>query len=209
MSKQTARDFVMRIPARFLKDAAISVDAKALRAVLGAYADGRTGRAYVRPGTLEKVLGWGRRRRESAQRELVKAGWLGLGWRRAGRGRWGRRVYILAAPSQSSEVLATPSPPFACRKERATQHRPKLSLRHPPLRVLSAAAKTRTLFIDHDRARSFPAWWFCTWSESGEVRSSMTTISRLPSDFAQMGKPRIGPAANRQKTEKQILLEVT
>jgi hypothetical protein len=39
----SATDFIVGVAARFLKDPAISSDAKALRAVLGAYADGHTG----------------------------------------------------------------------------------------------------------------------------------------------------------------------
>ncbi len=46
-------DFVVRTPARFFKDAAISSDAKALRGVLGAFADGHTGQTYVKPCALE------------------------------------------------------------------------------------------------------------------------------------------------------------
>jgi hypothetical protein len=88
-------DFMVRIAARFLKDPAISADAKALRAVLAAYADGHTGASYVLPRTLEEVLGWGRRRREAAQRELVRRGWLRLGWKRGLRARWARRIYFL------------------------------------------------------------------------------------------------------------------
>jgi hypothetical protein len=71
--------FMVRVAARFLKDPAISSDAKALRAVIGAYADGHTGASYVLPRTLERTLGWGRSRREAAQRELVRHGWLRLG----------------------------------------------------------------------------------------------------------------------------------
>jgi hypothetical protein len=92
------RDFVVRIPARFLKDPTISSDAKALFAVVGAHADGRTGEAFVRPRTLEEILSWGRRRREQAQAELAKAGWLRLKWRRGSHGRWARRIYELNEP---------------------------------------------------------------------------------------------------------------
>ncbi len=73
-------DFMVRVAARFLKDPAISADAKALGAVLGAYADGSTGCAYVLPRTLEEVLGWGRDARRRS------ANWCGadsrLGWKR-------------------------------------------------------------------------------------------------------------------------------
>jgi hypothetical protein len=91
-------EFMVRVAARFLKDPAISADAKALRAVLGAYADGRTGRSYVHPSTLETVLNWGRARREAAQRELARGGWLRLERKRPARGQFGRRVYILLCP---------------------------------------------------------------------------------------------------------------
>jgi hypothetical protein len=86
-------NFMVRVAARFLKDPAISSDAKALRAVLGAYADGHTGASYVLPSTLEETLGWGRRRREAAQRELCGAdgcAWAGS----AGRARGGRGASI-------------------------------------------------------------------------------------------------------------------
>jgi hypothetical protein len=92
------RDFVVRTPAHFLKERSISTDAKALRCVLGAYADGRTGTSFVRPRTLQETLGWGRDRREAAQRELVRCGWLRLTWKRAPAGRWARRVYVLLSP---------------------------------------------------------------------------------------------------------------
>lgn len=85
----------MLISALFLKDATISADAKALRAVLGVFADGHTGRTYVKPRTLDQLLGWGRARREKAQRELVRSGWLRLGWKRGQWARWARRIYIL------------------------------------------------------------------------------------------------------------------
>ena len=91
-------NFIVRIPARFLKDATISSDAKALRAVLGAFADGRTGRSYVKPSTLEALLGWGEDRRLAAQRELVERGWLRLERKRPAKGRWGARVFILVDP---------------------------------------------------------------------------------------------------------------
>jgi hypothetical protein len=92
------REFTVRIAARFLKDPAISADAKALRAVLGAYADGHTGRSYVHPRTLEAVLRWGRGRRESAQRELARGGWLRLERKRPAKGQFGRRIYVLLCP---------------------------------------------------------------------------------------------------------------
>ncbi len=99
MSRTPKQDFEVRIPAHFLKDPNISADAKALRAVIGAYADGRTGVSFVNPKTLEKLLGWGRRRREQAQAELAEAGWLRLNWKRGLRGRWFKRIYELCDPS--------------------------------------------------------------------------------------------------------------
>ena len=92
------REFMVRISACFLKDPAISADAKALRALLGAYADGRTGRTYVHPSTIETVLNWGRGRREAAQRELARGGWLRLTRKRPAKGQFGRRIYILPCP---------------------------------------------------------------------------------------------------------------
>jgi hypothetical protein len=99
MSGLPKREFEVRIPARFLKDPAISSDAKVLRAELGAFADGKTGVTFVQPKRLEKILGWGRGRRERAQSELAKAGWLRLSWRRSAHGRWARRVYELCRPN--------------------------------------------------------------------------------------------------------------
>jgi hypothetical protein len=99
MTGPLKRDFEVRIPARFLKDPAISSDAKVLRAEIGAFADGKTGETFVRPKTLETILGWGRRRREQAQAELAEAGWLRLKWRRGSNGRWARRIYELCKPS--------------------------------------------------------------------------------------------------------------
>jgi hypothetical protein len=92
------RDFFVRIPARFLKDDLISADAKALRALIGAFADGKTGKSHVTGGKLQRTLHWGRRRRERAQGELVRMGWLRLNWKRGERGKYARRIYVLADP---------------------------------------------------------------------------------------------------------------
>ena len=99
MSGLLKRDFEVRIPARFLKDPAISSDAKVLRAEIGAFADGKTCMSFVQPKRLEAILGWGRRRRERAQSELAKSGWLRLKWRRSDHGRWARRIYELCQPT--------------------------------------------------------------------------------------------------------------
>jgi hypothetical protein len=99
MSGPYKRDFEVRIPARFLKDSSISADARILWSVIAAYTDGKTRETFVLPKTLEKVLGWGRRRRERAQAELAKTGWLKLKWRRGSHGRWARRIYELIKPT--------------------------------------------------------------------------------------------------------------
>jgi len=91
------RDFIVRIPARFLKDPCISSDAKALFAVIKSFADGKTGLTFVRPKKINQILHWGRGRREKIQRELCDEGWLQVGWKR-GLGKWARRVYQISEP---------------------------------------------------------------------------------------------------------------
>jgi hypothetical protein len=97
MAELPKRDYEVRIPARFLKDPAISSDAKILLGVIKAFADGKTGFTFVRPKKLDGILHWGRGRREKAQRELCVRGWLRLGWKR-GIGRWSRRTYEVCQP---------------------------------------------------------------------------------------------------------------
>jgi alkylation response protein AidB-like acyl-CoA dehydrogenase len=97
MAELSKRDFEVRIPARFLKDPAISSDAKALLAVIKSFADGKTGLTFVRPKILDEILHWGRGKREKVQRELCEKGWLCLGWKR-GLGRWARRIYEVSEP---------------------------------------------------------------------------------------------------------------
>jgi len=92
------RDFIVRVPARFLKDPSISSDAKVLFAVIKSFADGKTGLTFVRPNKIDQILHWGRGRRERVQRELCANGWLRTGWKR-GRGRWARRTYQIVQPS--------------------------------------------------------------------------------------------------------------
>lgn len=94
-------DYIVHIPARFLKDSSISADARFLRTVIAAYADGKTGRSFVTPKTLQKTLHWGRRRREKAQAELCRIGWLELKWKRGDHGKFARRVYIACDPRRS------------------------------------------------------------------------------------------------------------
>ena len=100
-TKVSSADFCVRIPARFLKDAAISADAKALRAVLGAFADGHTGRTYVRPSHPRKAarLGTAAEKRRRNASWFVPAGWPLWAGSEAARGRWARRIFILAQPA--------------------------------------------------------------------------------------------------------------
>jgi hypothetical protein len=44
---------------------------------------------------LETCLGWGRRKRQRAQAELCRTGWLKLKWRRGLRGKFARRIYVI------------------------------------------------------------------------------------------------------------------
>jgi hypothetical protein len=97
--RPSKREFEVRISVRFLKDPRISADAKALRAVIGAFADGHTGVSFVGLKKLQDTLRWSRRRRERAQSELAKAGWLRLNWKRGARGRWAKRIFELCDPS--------------------------------------------------------------------------------------------------------------
>ncbi len=94
-----AREFQVRIPARFLKDPEISPAAKLLRVLLAAFADAQTGRTYLSLRRIEQLMGCGRIARQKAQRELAAAGWIRLERKRLGRGRWGRRVFVLGEPA--------------------------------------------------------------------------------------------------------------
>jgi len=89
------REFYCRVPASLVKDTSLSPRARLLYTVLAAYADARTGRAYLRLRMLDEHLGCGRNARERAQRELVRAGWLRLDRKPAARGRWGSRIFIV------------------------------------------------------------------------------------------------------------------
>jgi len=88
----------VHIPARLLRDRSISADARILRSLIAAYADAKTGRTYVKGETLQLDLGWGRRRREKAQAELRRAGWLRLEWKRGAHRVFARRVYVICDP---------------------------------------------------------------------------------------------------------------
>jgi alkylation response protein AidB-like acyl-CoA dehydrogenase len=93
------KDFIVNLPARLLKDETLSGDARMLRALIASFADAKTGRSYVKPETLQENLRWGRRKREKAQRELERTGWLHLGWSRAPGGRFRRRIYEVRDPA--------------------------------------------------------------------------------------------------------------
>ena len=99
------REFRVLVPARFIKDPNISPQAKLLRVILGAFADGKTGRTYVGLRTVERLMGCGRDARRRAQRELVRAGWLRLERKPAARGRWGCRLFILCEPRSPGPEL--------------------------------------------------------------------------------------------------------
>ncbi|HEV3220990.1 MAG TPA: hypothetical protein VGZ48_14575 [Candidatus Acidoferrales bacterium] len=92
------KDYYARIAARFLKDPLISPDAKLLRALLAAFADERTGRTFVSPRRLDRLLRCSHKYRERMQRELAAAGWLRLERERQPDGRLGRRIYVLCEP---------------------------------------------------------------------------------------------------------------
>jgi hypothetical protein len=99
---QISKEFFARIPASLLKDAALSPTAKLLYALLAAHADGRTGVTYVGLRTLERLLGCGRAKRERAQRELVRAGWVHLAKKRCSLGRFGTRAFVVFLSRQSA-----------------------------------------------------------------------------------------------------------
>lgn len=106
------REFFCRIPASLVKDSALSPAAKVLYLVLAAHADARTGRTFVRLRTIERLLRWGRWKRENAQKELAASGWLRLTRKPCARGRWGTRVFVLSL-----------SAPFLSRAANARFHR--------------------------------------------------------------------------------------
>ena len=91
-----SREFYCRIPASLVKEPALAPEARLLYLVLAAHADGRTGKTYVGVGTIERLMGCSRAKRERAQRLLVQAGWLRLERKRCGRGRWGKRVFVIS-----------------------------------------------------------------------------------------------------------------
>ena len=90
------REFFCRIPASLIKDAQLAPEAKLLYLVLAAHADARTGRTFVGLRTIERLMRCGRAKRERAQRELVRAGWLRLSTKPCARGRWGARIFLLS-----------------------------------------------------------------------------------------------------------------
>ena len=106
-SVASAPDFRVQISARFLKDPAVSPTAKLFLAILRAYADTRTGVSYVTAATLQKLLRCSRGKREAAQREMVESGWLKLAWLRGQRGKWARRVFVVAEPTSPPLLVFT------------------------------------------------------------------------------------------------------
>ena len=101
-SLMPTREFFARVPASLVRDSALSPRAKLLYLLLATHADARTGVTYVALGTLERLLGCGRKPRERAQRELAAAGWLSLHVKSCGRGRWGRRVFVVSSCAQTA-----------------------------------------------------------------------------------------------------------
>lgn len=91
-------DFIVHYPTRLFRDRSLSGDARLLRALIGTYVNAKTGGTYVTGKTLQDDLGWGRGRREKAQKELCKAGWLRLGWKRGAHAVYARRLYFTCDP---------------------------------------------------------------------------------------------------------------
>jgi hypothetical protein len=97
-----SKDFIVRIPARLLKDSSISANARILWSVIAAHADGHSGETYVTAKTLERCLNWGRRKREQAQAELCRHEWLFLKWRRGLHGKFARRTFVVPLPKPTA-----------------------------------------------------------------------------------------------------------
>ena len=94
--------FIVRIPARLLKDKTLRRDAKLLYCILSAYADARSGETYVSPSTIERQMHSKRAVRERAQRELVTRGLLQIKRERGAGGRLGRNNYKMLRPCQNT-----------------------------------------------------------------------------------------------------------
>ena len=63
--------------------------------------------SYVTAATLQKLLRCSRGKREAAQREMVESGWLKLAWLRGQRGKWARRVFVVAEPTSPPLLVFT------------------------------------------------------------------------------------------------------
>ena len=100
---RTRRVFWVRVPNTLLKSENVSPDAQLLWAKIAAHADGHTGMSYVSGSKLEKLMCCGRRRRQKAQSELVRKGWLKIYRKHAERGRWGSRIYQILIEGQTRE----------------------------------------------------------------------------------------------------------
>jgi hypothetical protein len=99
----TCNDFIVRIPARLLKDGRLSSRARLLWSTLAAFADGRTDQTYVSHKAIEKLLRCGRVKRQEAESELIGAGWLRIEQVR-NKGRFSRRTYTLLRTRNSTAV---------------------------------------------------------------------------------------------------------
>lgn len=88
-------EYVVRIPARLLKDNRLSPRARLLWATLAAFADGRTHQTYLSHKAIEKLLRCGRVKRQEAEAELTTADWLRIEQERNRTGRFARRIYTL------------------------------------------------------------------------------------------------------------------
>jgi hypothetical protein len=97
------RIFWVRVPSTLLKSENVSPDAQLLWTKIAAHADGHTGISYVGSAKLEKLMGCGRRKRQKAQSELVRKGWLKVYRKHAERGRWGSRIYQILLEGQTRE----------------------------------------------------------------------------------------------------------
>jgi len=99
----TGNDFIVRIPARLLKDARLSPRARLLWSTLAAFEDGHTNQTYVSHKAIERLLHCGRVSREQAERELTETRWLSIEQERK-EGRFSRRTYTLRRTPNSTAV---------------------------------------------------------------------------------------------------------
>ena len=131
--RNASREFEVRIPARFFKDASISMEAKALLPIVAAHADSKTRQTYVSNRTLLLLMRCGRGVLERALRELCGLGWLSRSQRVEG-GRWGRRT--LTWHLGSTRRSKPPQRLLPPTEEQATSHTPS-EVKSPEKKVLS------------------------------------------------------------------------